>query len=374
MKGKGAKFSYSESEFGGYRVSIESMQANTDVVFPSQYKGQDIVEIGKCLCEFCPTSITIPASVKNINKFAFSDCKLLKRVIFEEDSQIGVIEQGAFRKCEALEEINVPDTGKCLVISDWAFADCKSLKEITLPEGLIVLGEYAFSDCTSLEKITFHPDIEFPEIKKSTFGGCTALTEIVIPKEVKRIETCAFRGCTSLSKITFAEGSLLSYIGESILRETAVAELDLTPCTNLVWLESFACSSDALSKVIFPIGCNPKIKDNAFRQGAVEFVNKPHTCNIRGKNEKQRGCYVATCVYGSYDCPQVWVLRRYRDEVLASHFWGRCFIKLYYAVSPTLVRWFGEIRFFRRICKKRLDKMVSNLQKRGIENTFYDDL
>ena len=27
-------------------------------------------------------------------------------------------------------------------------------------------------------------------------------------------------------------------------------------------------------------------------------------------------CYIATAVYGSYDCPQVWVLRRFRAEVL----------------------------------------------------------
>ena len=30
---------------------------------------------------------------------------------------------------------------------------------------------------------------------------------------------------------------------------------------------------------------------------------------------KKQGCYIATCVYGSYDCPQVWILRRYRDEI-----------------------------------------------------------
>ena len=54
------------------------------------------------------------------------------------------------------------------------------------------------------------------------------------------------------------------------------------------------------------------------------------------------GCYVATAVYGSYDCPQVWTLRRYRDYTLAETWLGRLFILLYYAISPTLVKWFGE--------------------------------
>ena len=55
----------------------------------------------------------------------------------------------------------------------------------------------------------------------------------------------------------------------------------------------------------------------------------------------QGGCYVATCVYGSYDCPQVWTLRRFRDNMLAESRPGRAFIRVYYAVSPTLVKWFG---------------------------------
>lgn len=37
------------------------------------------------------------------------------------------------------------------------------------------------------------------------------------------------------------------------------------------------------------------------------------------------GCYVATAVYGSYDCPQVWTLRRFRDYTLAETWYGRAF-------------------------------------------------
>ena len=48
---------------------------------------------------------------------------------------------------------------------------------------------------------------------------------------------------------------------------------------------------------------------------------------LRGrKRRKKSGCYVATCVYGSYDCPEVWVLRRYRDYVLEESILGRAFI------------------------------------------------
>ena len=85
------------------------------------------------------------------------------------------------------------------------------------------------------------------------------------------------------------------------------------------------------------------------------------------------GCYVATCVYGSYDCPEVWTLRRYRDETLGATWYGRCFIRLYYAISPTLVKWFGQTKWFQKIWKKKLDKKIIKLQAKGFADTPYSD-
>lgn len=85
------------------------------------------------------------------------------------------------------------------------------------------------------------------------------------------------------------------------------------------------------------------------------------------------GCYVATAVYGSYDCPQVWTLRRYRDYTLAETWHGRAFIKTYYAISPTLVKWFGHTEWFKKMWQGKLDRMVANLQANGVESTPYED-
>lgn len=89
--------------------------------------------------------------------------------------------------------------------------------------------------------------------------------------------------------------------------------------------------------------------------------------------KRKHGCYIATAVYGSYDCPPVWTLRRYRDFVLAVTWYGRAFIRIYYAVSPTLVRWFGETEWFRKLWKTFLDKKVALLQIKGVDNTPYED-
>lgn len=90
-----------------------------------------------------------------------------------------------------------------------------------------------------------------------------------------------------------------------------------------------------------------------------------------GKSDS--GCYVATAVYGSYNCPQVWTLRRFRDNTLDETWYGRAFIKTYYAISPTLVEWFGETYWFKKLWRKPLDRLVARLRKRGVEDTPYQD-
>ena len=90
-------------------------------------------------------------------------------------------------------------------------------------------------------------------------------------------------------------------------------------------------------------------------------------------NDSLGGCYVATAVYGSYDCPEVWTLRRYRDYTLDETWYGRLFIKIYYTVSPTFVKYFGNVKMFKSQGKKLLDKWVEKLNRKGYENTPYKD-
>ncbi len=91
------------------------------------------------------------------------------------------------------------------------------------------------------------------------------------------------------------------------------------------------------------------------------------------RNRNSGGCYIATCVYGSYDCQEVWTLRRFRDQTLAKTVIGRIFIKIYYWTSPTLVFMFGDYKWFRVFWKNRLDKMVKKLNEKGVLNTEYRD-
>lgn len=85
------------------------------------------------------------------------------------------------------------------------------------------------------------------------------------------------------------------------------------------------------------------------------------------------GCYVATCVYGSYNTSEVWVLRRFRDSYLRKSLLGRMFIKVYYFISPIIIKFFGENKLFRKINHKLLNSLVHKLINKGYSSSPYRD-
>ena len=132
----------------------------------------------------------------------------------------------------------------------------------------------------------------------------------------------------------------------------------------LSWWRQAAAEGDADAQT------NAQILEQEMRDGNN---NKIHQASQPSTPQNSGGCYIATAVYGSYDCPEVWTLRRYRDYTLAETWYGRVFIKLYYTVSPTLVKWFGQTFWFKRLWKGKLDRMVDRLQSTGVESTPYND-
>ena len=107
----------------------------------------------------------------------------------------------------------------------------------------------------------------------------------------------------------------------------------------------------------------------------IPLVERIKKYNPSYEEPKQSGgCYVATCVYGSYDCPEVWVLRRFRDYSLAKSWYGRLFIRTYYTVSPTIVKLFGDTDWFKNMWKPALDRMVQKLIEEGCSDEPYQDM
>ena len=77
------------------------------------------------------------------------------------------------------------------------------------------------------------------------------------------------------------------------------------------------------------------------------------------------GCYIATMAYGSYDAPEVLILRRFRDEKLSKTFMGRVFIANYYAFSPLLVKFVKKTGIADRLIRRKLDGFVNRLRAKN---------
>lgn len=80
-------------------------------------------------------------------------------------------------------------------------------------------------------------------------------------------------------------------------------------------------------------------------------------------NPSSGGCYIATMAYGSYDHPQVMVLRQFRDNYLGHRKWGKRFIKYYYKNSPLWVEHLKNHKHINIIIRKCLDIFVYTLKK-----------
>ena len=155
-------------------------------------------------------------------------------------------------------------------------------------------------------------------------------------KKVSGVESC-FTGCSSLKRVTFKGDNTEIHCSPYLSLFDTTYSYQIEICASESW----------------------------------KSQNEKKLASIR--ESTSQGCYIATCVYGSYDCPEVWTLRRYHDNTLGSTWYGRLFIKIYYAVSPTLVKWFGKTKWFKKLWRGKLDKMVKNLQDRGVESTPYCD-
>ena len=98
------------------------------------------------------------------------------------------------------------------------------------------------------------------------------------------------------------------------------------------------------------------------KDGQKTGSSNPGAFGSYNHDDNTDACYIATCVYGSYDCPEVMALRRFRDGRLRKSPLGRCFIRFYYAVSPHVVRLFGRYRWFHKFWKSVLNRLIRRIE------------
>lgn len=178
--------------------------------------------------------ITIPKTVKNIGRNAFSGCKNMTYATFASDAQIENIGQNAFGNC-GLKSITIPQSVK--TIDREAFKNCAVLETVNVPAGTTLVSPEAFKFCNNLTAINVATDnqmysssdgilltkdkktlVSFPAGKANdkftllppsitkigdyAFYECRKLKNVVIPQKVISIGERAFGLCANLNTVT----------------------------------------------------------------------------------------------------------------------------------------------------------------------------
>ena len=235
-------------------VGIGESAFNGVKFFTSVTIPQSVTEIDRyAFYDTALTSVTIPQSVSYLGGYAFSHCKDLKSVtVSHEIESFGyyIFESSAIAEAQIHASVAecLPKTIKRVTvtggdgISDDAFRD-SDVQSVTLPEGLTYVGNFAFCGCTALTDVVLPASVQ--SIGEGAFSGCTALTNVSLA-QVQSIDVFAFSGCTALTELDL---SSLDWLGteafincSGITTITTSVELDTIPegafsgCVNL---ESF---------------------------------------------------------------------------------------------------------------------------------------
>ena len=336
----GAKFTEEEANSLSLEMNGNSNDFSIDALFVEARKAAEQNELANSqklygqLAELCPDNWE---AVLYSNYFNFANTSFSR--LPENADALGT----CFAQVIELAKTSLPDVDSFKTMAKEFYKKLSNTVKHLVSE---VLGNYPviadFDDCnqwvtpclTQLLVYAEALDIYFPD---GVFNlEATALRKQAIQHEV---ELCKALG-----------------LGDKLIRDG-------------VYQRGFGPIEDKIRKVEPDYKRPSFLVENEVNAPANNTTNsyKPETAKSSG------GCYIATAVYGSYDCPEVWTLRRYRDFTLAKTWYGRLFINTYYSISPTVVRLFGDSKWFKRTFLSPLNKMVKRLQNEGYASTPYDD-
>lgn len=172
--------------------------------------------IGEKAFKGCPCyaeTVTIPSSVKHIEKAAFDS----KNVLFNADScymtggydpSVSSSDPVRISAFPNMECISFGDNVK--VIPTFLYSNLNPTI-VDIPSSVAIIAFEAFGGCTNLEKVNNTQNIR--TIETQAFYSCRSLESIILGDELTKIGHGAFSGCVSLSSIAFPNS--LSKIGSS---------------------------------------------------------------------------------------------------------------------------------------------------------------
>lgn len=206
---------------------------------------------------FCPTSKTdffsIPLSVTCIYKHAFNGCNISSVFLPPNIQSIGVC---AFYNCKLINSINIPST--ISIIETSTFSGCIKLNTIDLPESITTIYSQAFKDCYNLDSINIPKSVTV--IGLNAFKNSTAYIQV----DTNNLKYASIDGVLFDKNIEKLIQCPISKIGEYTIPNsvTTIENSAFYNCGNLIKIntpleltmikEHAFANCTALRSIIFP--------------------------------------------------------------------------------------------------------------------------
>lgn len=207
-------------------ISAVSNTALNDEAFKGYYNLQSLLlptkleYIGYMAVAECVKlqSISIPASVTEIDDRAFENCRSLKTITFCEQA------------ANTPRRYNTPATSMSQLqrIGNWAFYNCHELQNLTIPEGVTEIGDGAFYGCVYMEDLSLPASVQ--SIGDNTFALCSKLQKIVVNAPVPpSIQAKTFYDVNRQIPVYVPDESVNAYKNDAQWREFNIQGLSNMP-------------------------------------------------------------------------------------------------------------------------------------------------
>lgn len=270
----------------------------TSIILPNTIK-----QIEKFAFQGCNgiTSLYLPASVEVIGEYAFANTAI-EEVTIAEGSELTILESDAFSSLSQsannkLKSINLEVATKLTNIGSGAFGYTE-IEEIIIPESVTKLGkhafyfsrlksiripasvqlidDYCFAGCDNLTQLEIAENSSLEYIGIEAFKSSELSGEIVLPKNLTSLGLDAFSG-TQITKFSLEEGGVLSSIGEYALASNKLQTLDLRNTNSLTTINNaiFVQSNSLLEEVFLPaslISLGKEVFKECTKLTTVEFA------------------------------------------------------------------------------------------------------
>ena len=184
-------------------------------------------------------SITIPKTIKIINKNVLAGCPNLKTVIVDSENPY----YDSRESCNAI----ITTSQNRYFTPNTLIAGCKTT---IIPNSVAEIGDNAFYNCESLDIITIPSSVS--KIGNSAFNACSSLSSIILSENLTAIGDWAFADCNNLSEVvcyalrppTISKYTFPSFVPwvyvptESIERYKAASEWKKLLICDISWFEA----------------------------------------------------------------------------------------------------------------------------------------